>query len=83
MEGPEDSHQPSPTTIFSQVLGPLADRQEVEESSTRSRDRAVECTPPTLRWEQEDHFMLVVTSSMNQLTIVPDGNKVRRGGNFL
>ena len=42
MEGPEDGHQPSPTTIFSQVLGPPADRQEVEESSARPRDRAVE-----------------------------------------
>ena len=83
MEGPEDGHRPSPTTIFSQVLDPPANRQEAERSSAWPRDRAIECTPPTLRWEQEDRFMLVITSSMNQLTIGPDGNNVRRGGNLL
>ena len=57
MEGPEDGHRPSPTTIFSQVLGPPANRQKAEESSTQPRDRAVECTPPTLRWEWEDHAL--------------------------
>ena len=30
MEEPEGGHQTSPTTIFSHVLNPLADRQEVE-----------------------------------------------------
>ena len=64
MEEPEDGHPPSLMTIFSHVLDPPANRQEVEESSAQPRDRAIECTPPTLRLEQEDHCMLVVTSSM-------------------
>ena len=51
MEEPEGGHQPSSTTIFSHVLGPLADRQEVEEFSTRPRDRAVKCVHPTQRLE--------------------------------
>ena len=83
MEGPEDGNQPSPTTIFSRVLGPPANRQEAEEPSTWPRDRADKCTPPTPRWEQEDRFMLVITSSMNRLTIGPDSDNVRRGGNLL
>ena len=78
MEGPEDGHQPSPMTIFSQVLDPLANRQEAEESSAWPRDRAVECTPPTLRLEQEDRYVLVVTSSMKQLTTGPDGNNTHQ-----
>ena len=64
MEEPEDGHWPSLMTIFSQVLGPLADRQEAEESSTQPRDRAIECAPPTLRLEWEDCYMLVIASSM-------------------
>ena len=83
MEEPEDGHQPSLTTIFSQVLGPLANRQEVEESSTWPRDRAIEHTPPTLRLKWEDHCMLVIASSMGQLTTGPGGDNVRRGGNLL
>ena len=51
MEEPEGGHQPSPATIFSCVLDPPADRQEAEESSARTRNRAVECAPPTLRLE--------------------------------
>ena len=51
MEEPESGHQPSPTTIFSHVLDPLADRQEAEEPSARTRNRAIECAPPTLRLE--------------------------------
>ena len=54
MEGTEDGHWPSPTTIFSQVLGPPTNRQEAEESSAWPRDRAIECIPPTLRWEWEE-----------------------------
>ena len=65
MEEPEGGHQPSPTTIFSHVLDPPADRQEAEESSARTRNRAIECAPPTLRLEREDRFVLVVTSSMS------------------
>ena len=83
MEEPEGGCQPSPTTIFSQVLGPPANRQEAEESSARPRDRAIECAPPTLRLEQEDNFMLVVTSSMSRLTMGPGSNNVRRGRNLL
>ena len=39
-EESEGGHQPSPTTIFSHVLDPPADRQEAEESSARTRNRA-------------------------------------------
>ena len=38
---------------------------------------------PTLRWEWEDWFMLVVTSTMKQLTIGPDCDIARGGGNLL
>ena len=65
MEEPEGDHQPSPTTIFSCVLDLPADRQEAEESSARTRNRAIECAPPTLRLEQEDCFVLVMTSLMS------------------
>ena len=83
MEEPEGGHGPSPTTIFSQVLGPPANRQEAEESSTQLRDRAIKCAPPPLRLEWEDHYMLVVASSMRQLTIGPGGNNIRRGRSLL
>ena len=83
MEEPEGGHQPSTTTIFSQVLDPLANRQEVEESSARPRDRAVKCTPPPLRLEQEDHYVLVIASLMSRLTIGPGSDNVRRGRNLL
>ena len=83
IEEPEDGHWPSLMTIFSQVLGPPANRQEAEESSTQPRDRAIKCAPPTLRLEWEDHYMLVVTLSMRRLTIGPGGNNIRRGGNLL
>ena len=64
LEEPEGGHRPSPTTIFSQVLGPLADRQEAEDSSAWPRDSAIECAPPPLRLEWEDCYMLVITSLM-------------------
>ena len=83
MEEPEGGHQPSPTTIFSHVLGPPANRQEAEESSARPWDRVIECAPPTLRLEREDHFVLVVTSSMSQLTIGPGKEDVKIGRNLL
>ena len=83
MEEPEGGHQPSPTTIFSQVLGSPANRQEAEESSTQLRDRAIECAPPPLRLEWEDCYVLVVASWMRQLTIGPGGDNVRRGRNLL
>ena len=83
MEEPEGGHWPSPMTIFSWVLGPLANRQEAEESSARPRDRAIECTPPTLRLEQEDQFVLVIASLMSWLTIGPGSDNVRRGRNLL
>ena len=83
MEEPEGGHQPSPTTIFSHVLNPPAHRQEVEGSSARTRNRAIECAPPTLRLEQEDHFVLVITSLMSRLTIGPGNENIKRGGNLL
>ena len=83
MEEPKGGHQPSPTTIFSQVLGPLADRQEAEESSAWPRDRVIECAPPSLMSEWKDSYMLVITSSMSQLTIGPGSNNIRRGRNLL
>ena len=83
MEEPKGGHQLSPTTIFSHVLNPPTNRQEVEESSTRTRNRAIECAPPTLRLEQEDHFVLAVTSSMSWLTIGPGDKNIERGRNLL
>ena len=83
MDEPEGGHWLSPTTIFSQVLGPPADRQESVESSTWPKDRAVKCAPPPLRLEWEDHYMLVIASSMRQLTIGPGSDNVRRGRNLL
>ena len=83
IEEPEGGHQPSPTTIFSHVLDPLADRQEAEESSARTRNRAIECAPPTLRLEWDDRFVLVITSSMSRLTIEPSSGNIERGRNLL
>ena len=83
MEEPEGGHQPSPTTIFSCVLDPLADRQEAEESSTRTRNRAIECAPPTLRLEQDNRFVLVITSLMSRLTIEPSNGNIEMGRNLL
>ena len=51
MEEPEGGHQPSPTTIFSHVLNPPADRQEAEESSARPWDRAIKGASSTPRLE--------------------------------
>ena len=51
MEEPEGGHWPSPTTIFSPVLSPLGNRQELAESSTWPKDRDVQCTCPPLRLE--------------------------------
>ena len=83
MEEPKGGHQPPPMTIFSHVLKPMANRQEAEESSARTRSRAIECTPPTLRLKQDDRFVLVVASSMSQLTIEPEDENIERGGNLL
>ena len=78
-----DGQKLSPKTIFSQVLDPPANRQEAEKFSGRPGDKAVKYALPTLRLGQEDHFMLVVTSSMRQLTIGPGGNNARRGRTLL
>ena len=83
MEEPEGGHQPSSTTIFSHVLDPLANRQEAEESSARTRNRAIECALPTLRLERDDQFVLVATSLMSQLTIEPSNGNTKRGRNLL
>ena len=65
MEEPEGGHQSPPMTIFSCVLNPPANRQEAEESSTRTRNRAIECAPPTLRLEEDNQFVLVMASLMS------------------
>ena len=83
IEEPEGGQWPSPTTIFSQVLVPLANRHGSEESSAQPKERAVKCAPPPLRLEWEDCYMLVIASLMRQLTIGPGGNNVRRGRNLL
>ena len=83
MEEPEGGHQLPPTTIFSCVLNPPANKQEAEESSARTRNRAVKCAPPTLRLEQDDQFVLVIASSMSQLTIEPGNGNVERSSNLL
>ena len=83
MEEPVGGHWPSPTAKFSWVLGPPANRQEVEESSAQPGDRAIKCAPPPLKLEQEDCYMLVITSLMQWLTIGPGSDNVRRGRNLL
>ena len=83
MEEPEGGHQLSPTTIFIHVLDPPANRQEAEESSTRTRNRAIKCASPTLRLEQDNQFVLVITSLMSRLTIEPSNRNVKRGRNLL
>ena len=80
MEEPEGGHQLPPTTTFSHVLNPPAYRKEAQESSTRNR--AVECAPPTLRLEGDDRFVLVVTSAMSQLTIEPGNRNVEGSRNL-
>ena len=83
MEEPEGGHQLPPMTIFSCVLDPPANRQEVEESSTRTRNRPIQCTSPTLRLEQDNRFVLVITSLMSQLTIETGNRNVKRSRNLL
>ena len=83
MEEPEVGHWPSSTTIFGQVLGPSANRQEEEESSTQPRDRVIGCAPPSPTSEWKDSYMLVITSLMSRLTIGLGGNNIRRGRNLL
>ena len=80
MEEPEGGHWTPPMTIFSYVLNPPANRQEAEESSTRNR--AVECAPPTLRLERDDQFVLVITSMMSQLAIEPGNRNAERSRNL-
>ena len=83
MEEPEGGHQSPPMTIFSHVLNPPANRQEAQESSARTRNRAVMCASPTLRLEQDNQFVLVIASSMSRLTIEPGNENVERARNLL
>ena len=83
MEEHGGGQQLSMKTILSQVLGPPADRQKVEEFSGRPGDKAVKCAPPTLRLEWEDRFMLLITSLMSQLTIEPGNGDLERGRNLI
>ena len=83
IEEPEAGYQQSLMTIFRQVLGPPADRQEAEKPSHCPEDRVVGCAPPSLGVGWNDNYMLVITSLMSRLTIGPGGDNVGRGENML
>ena len=83
VEKPETSCPQLNTTIFSQVLAPLADKQRAVEGpphpvSPQAEDDVIWCTslPPEI--EQSDRYMLVVTSLVSRFNPGPGGDNARR-----
>ena len=82
VERPETSQPQPKMTIFSQVLATPVDEQKTVETpscsiSPLAEDEAIWCTslPPVVK--QSDRYMLVVTSSVGQLNLGPDGDNAR------
>ena len=75
IEGPEANQPQLGTTIFSSVLSTLVEEPEVME--TPPEDEALWYTSPPLGLEMNDRYLLVITSSVNQLELGPSGDNVR------
>ena len=82
IEKPEASCPQLGATIFSRVLSTLVDEPKVMEApphpvSPPSGDEAIWCTSPPPGHEKSDRYLLVITSSVNQLDLGPSGDNVR------
>ena len=82
VESPETTHPQSKTTIFNQVLSTPVNEQETAEAPSCSicplaEEEAIWCTSSLPEVEWSDRYMLVVTSSVGQLNLEPDGNNAR------
>ena len=82
IEEPEASHPQLGATIFSQVLATLADEPKVMEAPPHlvpcpPEDECIWCTSPPPGLEQSDRYLLVITSSVNQLDLGAGGNNDR------
>ena len=82
VESSGTSHRQSKMTIFSWVLATPVNEQETIETPSHStsplaEDEVMWCTSPSLEVEQSDRYMLVVTSSVGQLNLGPDGDNAR------
>ena len=75
--------QPQPKmTIFSWVLSTPAIDQETIEAPSYSisplaEEEVIWCTTPLPKVRRSDRYMLVVTSSVGQLNLGPDGDNAR------
>ena len=81
VEKPDADYQPSLMTIFSWVLDSPADKQVAVKTSPHSEGGAGCCAPPSPEGEWKDSYMLVIISSVSQLTLGPGGNNLGRGRN--
>ena len=82
VESPEPTHLQSGTTIFCWVLSTPVNGQETVEAPSHPispllRRRVIWCTSLLPEVEQSDRYMLVVTSSVDQLSLGPDGINAR------
>ena len=82
VESPETTHPQLKTTIFSQVLSMPVNEQDTAEDpscsiSPLAEEEVIWCTSPLPEVEQSNRYMLVVTSSVGQLNLGPDGNNAR------
>ena len=77
IEKPEASHLQPGATIFSRVLSTPGMEAPPHSVSPPSGDKAIWCTSPPSGLEQSERYLLVVTSSVNQLDLGPGGDSVR------
>ena len=67
-------------TLFSQVLSLLVKEQDFTEATTHTASPAVadvdmaRCTTPPSGTERENQYLLVITASVEQLSLEPSGN---------
>ena len=82
VESPETTHPTSKMNIFSQVLSTPVDEQETAEAHSHSispfaDEEVIWCTSLLPEVERSNRYMLVVTYSVGQLNLGPDGNNAR------
>ena len=75
------------TTLFSQVLLALVNELDFTEATTHTAPPVVanvdmaRCTIPPFGTERENHYLLVITTSIGQLSLGPNGNNPKRSPN--
>ena len=82
VESPETTHPQLKTTIFSQVLSTPVNEQETAEAPSHSisplaEEEVIWCTSALPEVKHSARYMLVVTSSVGQLNLEPDGDNAR------